>query len=135
MLKEPDIYLCLLMNHIFQTSLVFNTSWCNVIEINWLCKHSKSRNRYASVSVNPCTKLSRTAFVVSIINHRTIIRTGITCMLDPACRWINVEYSKIFWSYVRHFWIFSRERICRILIGLCESVFINHAIMFIWLRQ
>ena len=42
-------------------------------------------------------------------NHRTIIRTGITCkkipyyMRDSACRWFIVKKAKIFYSYVKHF--------------------------------
>ena len=41
--------------------------------------------------------------------HGTIIRTGITCkkifchMRDSACRWLIVENTKIFKSYVKHF--------------------------------
>ena len=50
--------------------------------------------------------------------HGTIIRTGVTCkkipfyMRDSANRWIIVENTKIFQSYV------LRQRNCRILIGL-----------------
>ena len=42
-------------------------------------------------------------------NHRTIIRTGITCkkipsyMRDSACRWFIVKKAKMFCSYVKHF--------------------------------
>ena len=59
-------------------------------------------------------------------NHRTIIRTGITCkkipcyMLDSACMWPIVENVKIFRSYVKYFWIFRNKRNCRLLIGLCQ---------------
>ena len=55
------------------------------------------------------------------------MRTGITCkkipcnMHDSASRWLIVEYAKIFYSFVKHFWIFPRERYCRILIGFHES--------------
>ena len=58
--------------------------------------------------------------------YGTIIRTEITwkknsCyMSDSTCRRLIVESPKIFESYVKHFWIFSREIICKILIGLCE---------------
>ena len=47
--------------------------------------------------------------VISLLNHGTIIRTGITCkkipccMRDSACRWLIVEKVKIFPSYVKHF--------------------------------
>ena len=52
-------------------------------------------------------------------------------MRDSACRWLILENVKIFQSYVKHFLIFPRERICRILIGLYEKVFMNHPIMFL----
>ena len=58
-----------------------------------------------------------------ITYHGTLIRTGITCKKIPcysACRWFIVKNVEIFWSYVKHFWIFPRERSCRILIGLCK---------------
>ena len=74
---------------------------------------------------------------VCMYKHGTIIRTGITYkkipryMRDSAYRWFLVENAKIFSSYVKHFWIFPRERNCRILIGLCKEVFMNHPIMFL----
>ena len=52
-------------------------------------------------------------------------------MRDSACRWFIVENAKIFRSYVKHFLIFPRERICKDLIGLREEVFMNHPIMFL----
>ena len=58
--------------------------------------------------------------------HGTIIQLGITCKKiccykrESASRWLIVENAKIFWSYVKQFWIFLRERNCRILIALCE---------------
>ena len=76
-------------------------------------------------------------FKIKPSNHGTIIRTGITCkkipcyMRDSAYRWFIVENAKIFRSYVKHFWTFPRERNCRILIGLCKEVFMNHPIMFL----
>ena len=63
-------------------------------------------------------------FVISYLMHESIIRAGITCkkiscyMHGSACRWLIVENSKIFRSYVKCFWIFLLERNCRILIGL-----------------
>ena len=51
-------------------------------------------------------------------------------MRDTACSWF-VENAKIFRTYVKHFRIFPRERNCRILIGLCKEVFMNHPIMFL----
>ena len=44
-----------------------------------------------------------------ILNHITIIRTGITCekipcyMRDSARKWFIVQNAKIFRSYVKHF--------------------------------
>ena len=70
-------------------------------------------------------------------DYGTIIRTGITSkkifcyMRNSACRWLIVENARIFWSYVKTFWIFPREIYCRILIGLCKQVFMNHPIMFL----
>ena len=52
-------------------------------------------------------------------------------MRDSACRWFIVENAKIFRSYVKHFLIFPRERNCKILIGLCKEVLMNHPIMFL----
>ena len=61
--------------------------------------------------------------------HGTIIRTGITCKKTPcyvhdsACRWFIVKKAKIFWSYVKHFWVPTCVRKCRILTGLCNNLF------------
>ena len=52
-------------------------------------------------------------------------------MRDSACRWLTVENTKRFQSYVKYFWIFPRERNFRILIGLCKQVFMNHPIVFL----
>ena len=60
------------------------------------------------------------------IYHGTIIRTEIACkkipcyMRDSTCRWFIVKKCKIFWSYVKHFWILLGVRKFRILIGLCK---------------
>ena len=45
-------------------------------------------------------------------HHGTIIQTRITCkkicyMHDSACRWFIVKKAKMFWSYVKHFWILA----------------------------
>ena len=51
-----------------------------------------------------------------LLTHGTIIRTGITCkkiscyMRDSACRWFIVKKAKIFWSYVKYFWILVSVR-------------------------
>ena len=69
--------------------------------------------------------------------HGAIIGTRITCKkmpcytCDSACSWLIVENAKIFRSYVKHFLIFPRERNCRVLIGLCKEVFMNHSIIFL----
>ena len=47
------------------------------------------------------------------LKHGTIIRTGITCKKipcykdDSACSWVIVKKAKIFWSYVKDFWILA----------------------------
>ena len=70
-------------------------------------------------------------------NRETIRQTGVICnkiscyMRDSACRWLIVENAKIFRSYVKIFLFFLRERNCRILIGLCKYVFMNHPVMFL----
>ena len=72
-----------------------------------------------------------------LVNHGTIIRTGITCkkipcyMRDSAGRWFIVKNVKIFQSYVKLFLIFPRERNCAILIGLRKEVFKNYPITFL----
>ena len=69
--------------------------------------------------------------------HENIIGTGIICkkipcyMGDSAFRWFIFQNGKIFRSYVKYFWIFPRERNCRILICLCKEVFMKHPIMFL----
>ena len=61
-----------------------------------------------------------------LLYHGTITRAEITCkkiscdMHDSACRWLIVQNVKIFRNYVKHFWIFPRERNCKILVGLCK---------------
>ena len=77
----------------------------------------------------------------SLINpfcrHGTIIRTGITCkksycyMRDSSCRWFIVRKAKIFWSYVKHFWILAVVRKCKILISLCKQGFLNCPTIFL----
>ena len=39
---------------------------------------------------------------------------------NSSCRWLIDENAKVFWSYNKRFWIFPRERNCKILIGLCK---------------
>ena len=59
----------------------------------------------------------------NIMLHGNIIGAGITCkkihcyMHSLASRWLIVENAKIFRIYVKHFWIFLREKSRRILIG------------------
>ena len=72
-----------------------------------------------------------------LLDHETIIRAGITCkkilcyMHDSACRWFIVQKAKIFWSYVKHFWILTGVRKRRILIGLCKQAFFNCPTIFL----
>ena len=61
-----------------------------------------------------------------IVFMGNIIRTGITCkkiscyLHESAYTWFNVKKVKIFWIYVKHFWVLPIVRKCRILIGLCK---------------
>ena len=70
--------------------------------------------------------LKRRLIIRYKFHHGSIIQTGITCkkipyyMRDLACRWCIVKKAKIFWIYVKHFWIFAGMGKCRILIGLCK---------------
>ena len=72
-----------------------------------------------------------------MILHGTKIRTGITCkkiccyMCNSACRWLIVQNAQIFRSYVKQFWIFPHERNCKIFIGLCKYISMNHPILFL----
>ena len=55
------------------------------------------------------------------IVRNTITCTKISCCTrDSACWWFIVKKAKIFWSYVKHFWILAGVRKCRILIGLSK---------------
>ena len=60
-----------------------------------------------------------------------MIRTGTTykkipCyMRDSSYRWFIVKKVEIFWNYVKHFWILTGVRKCRILIGLWKWAFLN----------
>ena len=48
-----------------------------------------------------------------------------------SCRWLVVKNSTFKNSYATHFLIFSREKNCRILVGLRKRVFMNHPIMLL----
>ena len=56
-------------------------------------------------------------------NHETMIKTEIKCkeiscyMRKSACRWRIVENPKLFWSYVKHFWIFPRIEYCLVYVN------------------
>ena len=39
-------------------------------------------------------------------------------MRDSACSWFIPKNAKVFWSYVKHFWILTGVGTCRILISL-----------------
>ena len=47
-------------------------------------------------------------------------------MHDSDCSCLIAKNAKIFWSYVKHVWVFFRERNYRILIGLYKEVFMKH---------
>ena len=55
--------------------------------------------------------------VHSVYHGTTIMRTGITCKKIPC---FIIKKAKVFWSYVKHFWILASVRKCRILISLCK---------------
>ena len=70
--------------------------------------------------------------------HGTIIRKGITCkkischIPHSACRWSVVKKDKIFWSYVKHFWILADVReiaeswlVCVNLVPVSFSCFLD----------
>ena len=50
---------------------------------------------------------------MDLSNHGPTIQSGITCkeipfyMRDSACRWFIVKKGKIFWGYVKHFWVLA----------------------------
>ena len=52
-------------------------------------------------------------------------------MRDSTCRWFIVKKAKIFWSYVKHFWIVAGMRKYRILTGLCKEAFLNCLTIFL----
>ena len=56
-------------------------------------------------------------------------------MRDSAYRWLLVENLQIFRRYVKHFWIFPREKICKVLICLCKYVFVNRPMIFLELHN
>ena len=80
-----------------------------------------------------CCKLVERYYFI----HGTIIRKAITCkkiacyMRDSAFRWFIVKKPKIFWSYVKHFWVLADVRKCRILIGVCNWAFLNCPTIFL----
>ena len=47
-------------------------------------------------------------------------------MHDSDCRFLIAKNAKIFWSYVKHVWVFLCEKNYRILIVLYKEVFIEH---------
>ena len=77
------------------------------------------------VSHSQCVLQLMMTYPLNVItsSHETIIQTGITCnkiscyMHDSAYRWLIVGNAKVM---LKFFWIFRRERNCRILIGLCK---------------
>ena len=67
------------------------------IEIHLLCKHSKKvRSSQASISISSCNELSKTVFLVSIVNEVTfpemlVIKTFILqiCNGTLDCFWLS----------------------------------------------
>ena len=86
------------------------------------------------------TRKRRSHFKKTWHNHGTIIGTGITCRKIPcyirnsASRWFIVKKAKLFWSYLKHFWILAGVKKRRILIGLCTSLVLENFIVF-YLRK
>ena len=67
-------------------------------------------------------------FSVNTWNYVRNVRTckEIPCYMDDAaCKWLILKKAKIPWSYVKHIWILTCERKCRILFGLCKQAFLN----------
>ena len=87
----------------------------------------KEKHRYKSLTLPRVVDFwTAVEHLKTLWYHGIIIRTGITwkkirCnMCNSACRWCIVRKAEIFWSYVKHFWIFAGMRDCAILIGLCK---------------
>ena len=65
------------------------------------------------------------------IRNESIIRIGIACkkipcyMRNSACMWFIVKKAKIFWNYVKHFWIIAGDRKCRIWFIYDNKLFFN----------
>ena len=114
---------------------------CFVKQKGWqqakLIKLSSVQTRNSLVQIKSMFSFAWTIIIHHYIQRGIIIQAEITyknipCyMHNSVCRWLIFENAKIFWSYVRHFWIFPRKTNCRILIGLYISVFRNHPIMFL----
>ena len=112
----------------FGTYVLF---YCNAFHILKVLKWNKAlvRSVYRKFFFFPPEKLKKEC--MHWVLHGTIMRTGIACkkipcyMRESACMWFIVKKEKIFWSYVKHFWIFAGVRKCRILIGLYKQTFLN----------
>ena len=93
----------------------------------------ESRKWSSHITINSQIRLSIDTSESSCY-HGAIIRTGVTCykiscyMCDSFYRWLTFKNAKIFWSFVKHFWLFPLQRNYRFLIGLCK-VLMNHKIM------
>ena len=113
--------------------------WC-VFSI-YLFLFFKRKMFYNSLVMEKNLKCSNSHYVIYLSTcyfyHGSIIWTGITfkknsCyMRKSACMWLIAENAKRLPSYIKLFWIFSCERNCRILIGSCKQVLMNHPTMFL----
>ena len=64
--EQPLIFTVCLMNHLFQTSVLFNNVIMECIVLNWLCKHMKKvRSSQVAILV---LKWVKQFFPVSIVN-------------------------------------------------------------------
>ena len=91
----------------------------------WIFKFARVFKNDRKYNIETVSKTNQNLY------HGTIIQIGITCnkiscyMRDSDWRWLIDENAKVFQSCVKYFLN------CRILIGLCKWVFINHPIIFL----
>ena len=79
-----------------------------------------------------CVQQLYTTFYHGCIIQTGIIRKKISCyMRNSTCRWFIVKKTKVFWCYIKHFWIFVGVRKYRILKVLCKLAFLIFPTIFI----
>ena len=59
------------------------------------------------------------------------VRKSVAICATQLWRGLLLKKLKIFWSYVKHFWIHSGVRKYRILIGLCNEAILNWSTIFL----